>query len=227
MKRSILLLGAGSHATVIADILVASGVGKPPFIAVDLSTVPWKKPRRRSDLPTGWLIRHSRTRQLNIVKWTDIEHRLSKGKIEAIPAIGDNRLREESCRLLESYGIPLKSVRHPSAIVSKNAQIDPGVVICAGALIGTGAWIGAGSIINTRASVDHDCRISPYVHIAPSAILGGNVTIETRSWVGLGALVREGIRIGSDSIVGLGARVVKNVRSGVTVVGIPAKPIKR
>lgn len=230
MKRRLVLLGAGSHATVIADILVSAGIGKPPYTAIDLSTIPRRKPsnrKRKSNLPAGWLARQALTGLLDVVEWTDIEGHLNKGAIQAIPAIGDNRLREETCRLLESYGIPLQGANHPSAVVSRYAQIDPGVVICAGAIIGTGAWIGAGSIINTRASVDHDCRISPYVHIAPRATLGGNVTIETRAWIGLGACVREGIRIGADAVVGAGAVAVKSVPSGMTVVGVPAKPFKR
>ncbi len=230
MKRRLVLLGAGSHATVIADILVSAGIEKPPYTAIDLSTIPWRKQsgsKRKSNLPTGWLMRQALTGLLNVVEWADIGSLLNKSAIQAIPAIGDNRLREEICRLLESYGIPLQGISHPSAVVSRHAQIDPGVVICAGAIIGTGAWIGAGSIINTRASVDHDCHISPYVHIAPRAALGGNVTIETRAWVGLGACVREGIRIGSDAIVGAGAMVVKNVPASMTVAGVPARPLKR
>jgi acetyltransferase-like isoleucine patch superfamily enzyme len=45
--------------------------------------------------------------------------------------------------------------------------------------------------------------------------------------VGAGATIRQGIEIGAGAMVGAGAVVVRNVPAGVTVVGIPARPVER
>ena len=55
---------------------------------------------------------------------------------------------------------------HPAVIISKSAKVAEDTQVMAGAVVQTGAGVGPNSIINTRASVDHDCRIGETVHIA-------------------------------------------------------------
>jgi len=62
-----------------------------------------------------------------------------------------------------------------------------------------------GVILNTACSVDHHCRVGDYVHIAPGARIGGEVTIGDRALVGLGAIVLPRVTIGHDAVVGAGA----------------------
>lgn len=225
----IVLLGAGAHARVVADVLRARGIGKPPYTAVDLSTVPWRAraPGRRGGLPGGWPARRRPAGPLRVVDWAALAESIRKrGRVAAVPAIGDNRLREETCRRLKKKGVLLQGAAHPSSVVSPRARLEPGAVICAGAVVGPGARIGRGTLINTGAQIDHDGRIGDFAHVAPGAVLGGNVSVGTRAWVGLGARVREGIRIGADAVVGAGAVVVRNVPPGTIVAGIPARPLR-
>lgn len=115
----------------------------------------------------------------------------------------------------------------PTAIVSKNAKIAQGAQILAGAIINSGAIIGENSIINTGAIVEHDCKIGSSVHIAPGVVLSGNVEIGDLSHIGTGASVIQGIKIGRMAIVGAGSAVIKNVLDNTTVVGVPAKEIRK
>jgi len=82
-------------------------------------------------------------------------------------------------------------------------------------------------ILNTLSSVDHDCQLGDFVHISPGAHIAGEVQIGDGSWIGIGASVIEGIKIGRNCIIGAGAAVIADVPDGVTVVGVPAKPIHR
>jgi sugar O-acyltransferase (sialic acid O-acetyltransferase NeuD family) len=144
---------------------------------------------------------------------------------EAVVAIGDNRRRMELLdRVLRSNG-SLATVIHPNACISRSATISAATVVCAGVVVNARASVGRGSILNTSATIDHDCIIKPGVHISPGANLAGCVTIGERSWIGIGAAVREGIIIGQDAIVGAGAAVVSNVRDGATVGGVPAREL--
>ena len=51
------------------------------------------------------------------------------------------------------------------------------------------------------------------------------VTIGQDVWIGAGAIIMPGVSIGDAAIVGAGAVVTKDVASGATVVGTPARPL--
>lgn len=53
------------------------------------------------------------------------------------------------------------------------------------------------------------------------------ITIGQNVWIGGGAIVLPGVRVGDDAVVGAGAVVTKDVPAGAVVVGNPAKVIRR
>lgn len=127
-------------------------------------------------------------------------------------------------KLLKEGLTPIPVI-HPTAFIAQNAIIDAGVQVMAGAIIGEGAKIGKECIINTNASVDHECVLGDGVEVAPGATLCGCVHADVNSWICAGATILPKIKIGADAVVGAGAVVTKDVPSGCTVVGVPAKPI--
>lgn len=144
----------------------------------------------------------------------------------AFVGIGNNDIRMTKCRALLEAGYFLPSLLHPSATVSRYAQIAEGAVIMPGAVVNAGARIGFACIVNTAASVDHDCVLDAGVHISPGAHLAGQVVVGTCSWIGIGAIVRQQISIGSHAMIAAGAVVVKDVQDAATVIGVPATQVR-
>lgn len=147
------------------------------------------------------------------------------GRIDAdiIVGIGNADIRK---RIQES--VPEKklvTLIHPDAVVAEDVAIGEGTVVMAGAVINPGARIGKGCIINTCSSVDHDCVVGDYVHIAVGSHLCGTVTVVNGTWIGAGATVSNNVSICSDCMIGAGAVIVNDIKESGTYVGVPARRI--
>ena len=97
----------------------------------------------------------------------------------------------------------------------------------AGAVINPGSQIGQSVIINTSASVDHECVIADAAHICPGVHLAGRVQVGAATHVGIGTTVIERINIGSGSFIGAGSVVVDDIPDGVVAYGVPARVIRK
>ena len=95
----------------------------------------------------------------------------------------------------------------------------------AGAVINSDTVIGTGCIINTCGSVDHDCRVGDYVHVAVGAHLCGTVEVGKSTWIGAGAVVKNNINICGECMIGVGAVVVKDIEEMGTFIGVPVRKL--
>lgn len=142
-------------------------------------------------------------------------------------ALGDNRRRQEVAALIEAQGHTLGTFVHPTAWVSPSAKLGAGTVAFPRVVVHTEAQVGRGVILNTGCIVEHECRVGDFVHLSPAATLGGGASVGARSHIGMGATVLHLAHVGDDCIVGAGAVVLKELASGLTAVGVPARPLAR
>jgi sugar O-acyltransferase (sialic acid O-acetyltransferase NeuD family) len=201
----LLIVGAGGHGRVVADI-AASDAGWTEIAFLD-DGIPV------SQKSGAWPVVGAFLQLASLAEKFDA----------CVVALGDARLRLEHLSQAKAAGYRIPTLVHPRAVVSRQAQLAEGVIVCAGAVVNIGASIARGAIINTGATVDHDCRLEEGVHVCPGAHLAGKVTIGARSWFGIGAVAKQGIRIGSDVTVGAGAVCLADVKDGATVIGVPAR----
>ena len=154
-----------------------------------------------------------------------LEKRSSGKDLLAAIAIGGARGRDrlELMDLLQERGMTPLTIVHRTAFVADSAQMGDGCQILALAAVCTHVQLGKAVIVNTGASVDHDCVIGSGAHLAPGARLAGEVTVGNHTFIGTGAIVLPHIHIGEDVIVGAGAVVTRSVPSGATVIGNPAR----
>jgi sugar O-acyltransferase (sialic acid O-acetyltransferase NeuD family) len=137
------------------------------------------------------------------------------------------RARKAMWERLSTSGLEPLTLVHPGAHVSSDAGLGQGSMVAVSAVVKSGARIGRASLINTSAVVEHDCVIGDFVHIAPGACMAGCVQIEKEAFIGIGATIIESVRIGENAIVGAGAVVLKDVAPFETVVGNPARSVRK
>ena len=207
MSGRLAILGAGGHGRVVADCAERLGWSQIAFF----------DDNPNAERPGPWDLTGTVADLLGSA--TDFD--------AFIVGIGINRIRLERQQALLAAGGRVATLIHPAATVSRHAVIGAGSVVFAGAVVNAGAVVGQACILNTGCGIDHDDRLADGVHVSPGAHLGGGVSVGESSWIGLGASVREGISIGRDVRVGAGAVVVRHIADGLTVVGNPARDMKR
>lgn len=202
--NKLLIIGAGGHGRVVADI--AKLLGR--YNQIDFVDDADDKEVR------GYQVIG---KMVNIDQWI--------GKCDFFVAIGDNRTRHTIMSLLDEKGAQLATFIHPSAVIADDVEIGYGSVVTANAVINCGSRIGKGVIINTAATVDHDNVIHDYVHISPGVHLAGTVQIGEMTWIGIGAAVNNNVNICGGCTIGAGAVVIKNIDEVGTYVGVPTKKL--
>jgi sugar O-acyltransferase (sialic acid O-acetyltransferase NeuD family) len=144
---------------------------------------------------------------------------------DVIIAIANSDHRERVVNKLKSHSFPFRSLVHPSVLIQPSVDLGRGCVICPGVRITVDIKIGEFAIINLNATIGHDVKIGDFVSIMPSVNISGNVTIGDKAFIGSGATILQGLTIGEGATVGAGAVVTKDVAPGITVIGVPARPM--
>jgi sugar O-acyltransferase (sialic acid O-acetyltransferase NeuD family) len=200
--KKVIVIGAGGHAKVVASTLMAAGHQVVSFYDDDLQ----KKGTHISGIPV--------VGPINELKYGDFSH--------AIIGVGQNEKRK---RLAEELNLDWITVVHPYAWVHPDVSLGIGTVVCAGAIIQPSSQIGSHVIINTKASVDHDCCVGDYVHMALSHLAGG-ATAQEGAFLALGSIVFPGVQVGAWATVSAGSVAMRDVIPNSTVAGVPARLIK-
>ncbi len=147
-------------------------------------------------------------------------------------AVGNGAVRETLLRKCKDAGVAIINVKAKSSIVMDDVKIAEGLILCAFTTLTSNITIGRQFHANIYSYVAHDCVIGDFVTFAPGVMCNGNVRVEDHAYIGTGAILRQGqpgkpLVIGKGAIVGMGAVITRDVPSGTTVVGNPAKPISK
>lgn len=110
-------------------------------------------------------------------------------------------------------------------ILCDYVEVGGNTCIDRGALEDT--MIGEGTKIDNLVHIAHNVKIGKNCLIVALTCIGGGVEIGDGAYLGIGCSIRNQIRIGEKAFIGMGAVVVKDVDPGVTVIGNPARPMKR
>ena len=205
MNKQVVIIGAGGHAKVIADIVIKS-----------------------HDILLGFLD-DNRQKGEKIISDYNVIGNISEcvllqekyKNVEFIIGIGNNQIRKNISKKFSS--IKYYTAIHPKSQISLGVSIGEGTTIMANACINASSKIEKNCIINTGAIIEHDNVIHDYVHISPNVSLGGTVEVGENTHIGIGAVVKNNIKICNNCIIGAGAVVVKDIKEEGTYIGIPAR----
>ena len=202
MNKKLLIVGAGGHGRVIADIALKMKAWKNIYFLDD-------NPAIKSTEVIG--------ESNDVYKYIQ--------NFDIFIGIGNNIKREKIQEKVEFEGASIPTLIHPNAIIGRHVDVGVGTVIMAGAIINCNTKIGKGCIINTGATIDHDNLVEDYTHISPGVHLAGTVKVGRGSWLGIGSVVSNNINIANGSNVGAGAVVIRNITEPGTYIGVPARRV--
>lgn len=212
--KKIIIVGGGGHARVIIDILLKI----PDVEIIGITEV-------RKELHGTFLldipVRGDDSILPQLLKKEDTS------AIIGVGSIGDTALRAKLFEEVKAMGFTFINVIHPYSCINSRVVLGEGNVIMAGAIINPDVVIGNNTIINTGVIIEHDCIIEDNTHISLGVKLGGGIKIGKNSHIGIGATIIQGINVGKNVIVGAGSVVIRDIPDNTTVVGVPAKIIKR
>lgn len=196
LTKPLVLLGAGGHAKVLLGLIRQ----------LNLSLLGVCDPKLSKENVKEWegitvLGDDSFLNNMN----DHVELALGVGQI-----IG-SKVRQLIYQRYTQQGFVFPVLVHPKAFVDPSAKLGNGVQVMAGAMIQPNVTIEENVIVNTCASIDHDCLVGSHVHIAPGATVCGGVRIENGAFIGAGSILVQEVSIGTDAIVTAGTVLKSNL----------------
>ena len=151
---------------------------------------------------------------------------------KVVGGVGVPKTRETLIEKAARVGFDFETIIHPRVEHSQWVKIGTGSVICAGNILTTNIVLGEHVQINLDCTIGHDVIMDDYTTLAPGVHVSGWVHLGRRVYVGTGAVIINGtdqspVVIGDDAIIGAGSVVTRGIPPGLTVAGVPAKPLKK
>jgi sugar O-acyltransferase (sialic acid O-acetyltransferase NeuD family) len=193
----VIIYGGGGHAKAVLEMAQAIGAFRIAGIVDD-------------NIPAGTLV-------LGVAvlggreKLGELLERGIRLAANGVGGILDINVRVRLFELLEEMGFSLPILQHPRATVERSADLGDGVQVFANAYVGPSAILRPKCMVNTGAIVSHDCVVGSYTHIAPGALLAGQVQVGERTLVGMGVTTAIGITVGGGARIGNGAILYADV----------------
>jgi len=212
-NKPFIIIGAGGHAKVVADLILLAGGDIVGFVDKD--------PQRQGEQLLGFpVLGDDSVIQAYAPSDIQLAMGLGAGGEDLIAAL---LLRQKIFNSLSDQGYLFPCLIHPGATIAREVEIADAAQVVAGCVIEVGSQIDQLAIVNTSAHINHDCKVSKAVHIGPGTTVGGGVEIGQAAYIGLGTSIIHGLSIGEKSIVGAGSVVVNNVKANDKVFGVPAR----
>jgi len=162
---------------------------------------------------------------INSLRWDNV---IKKHGIEKVLVTTDD-MHDRYSQIIQAKkaGLKLINAIHPTACIMEGAILKENIILYPKAYVGYRAELFTGAIMNTGSQIDHHCVLKECATIDPGVVFASNVTVGKFTRVHTGAICKNRIRMGENSVIGAGSVIIEDVPDNVTVVGVPGKIIKR
>ena len=210
MSDSVLLIGAGGHASVVLEILIEQEFNILGYIS------PFPARNQKLFIDLDWFQNDD-----DVLQFDKSTIKLANG----VGSLPGNARRADLYRQYKKLGYSFATLVSKKSFVSTYAYLDEGVQVMRGAIIQTGTSVGYNTIVNTGSIIDHDCSIGSNNHIAPGVTISGQVTSKANVHFGTGSLVVQSINVNENAVVGAGTTITQDVEKNT--ICYPARIFKK
>ena len=140
-------------------------------------------------------------------------------------SIGDVATKRKICEALKVKGAEFITLIHKGAFIGLNAKIGKGTIIDNGVHLDPDVVMGENCLVQTYAIIGHNSVIEDFVRIDSHCALVGGTIVKKCACIYTHAMINHNVVIGENAVVGACSFVIKKVKPGTTVFGVPAKII--
>lgn len=212
MLKEIYALGVGHNTSVFIDLAEACGYAVKGLYHFN--------DERTGEIDHGFEILGS------------FEDLLSKPTLKGMNfllTMGDNKIRSELSNQIISLGGVVPSLIHPTAVISRFANISPvGVYLSPFTYVQADSSIGDNTVLLSHVNISHTTNIGRSCFIAGGATIGAYTTMEDFVFVGQGALSisAKAKHIGHHAFIGARSLLTRDIPANVVVAGSPARILR-
>lgn len=203
--KELIILGAGPHAREMADIIEQINRVEPTW-----------------DL-LGFLVPES---QVSLVG-AELSGYSVLDAFAALERFPDAFLVPEyNCGFAGFSRGRMASLIAPTAFVASTARVGKGCVIYPNCFVGHDAELGDRVFVLSGSIINHDDRLEDDVTLGSNVSLAGYVHVEAGCYLGQACTIRQQLRLGRGSLIGMGSVVIADVPPDSVMVGNPARRLR-
>lgn len=131
--------------------------------------------------------------------------------------IGNISIRTKVLNQFKLKNAKFTGIIHPTALISKTANIGEGTVISHNVSIGPKATIGSFNVINSRCTIGHDACVGTNNFLSPQVVLGGFAKIGNQNLLGTNSCLIPEVEIGNQNKIMAGMTITQKVYDDETV----------
>ena len=151
-----------------------------------------------------------------------------KEPIYAVCAIANYTVKKKIIMKIKEFypWVKFAKLIHPKVDLNPFMSIGEGCIIYQHVMMTVDVILGDHVIVCASTGIGHDSVIKDYCDILWNCNISGHVTLEEGCFIGSGATIIQGLKIGPQTKVGAGSVVLKSTYGYCTVVGVPAKVVR-
>lgn len=151
-------------------------------------------------------------------------------RAQLVVCTGSGPTRRTILKRLAAQSVGLSrfvTVIHPSVQVPDSCSIGAGSVLLAHVALTADVRIGRHVVVMPNATLTHDDAVDDFATICAGVSLAGAVSVGEGAYIGTNASIREHVRLGIDSVLGMGSTLLSDLPDQAVWAGVPAREINQ